>query len=66
MENFKNNLQILENTPVEDRVSDILSPRKPVEEDPFKTDDSRLDRPLIDSKRLAVPIKFVEKVSNGF
>lgn len=40
MENFKNNLQILENTPVEDRVSDILSPRKPVEEDPFKTDDS--------------------------
>ena len=40
MENFKNNLQILENTPVEDRVSDILSPRKPVREDPFKTDDS--------------------------
>ena len=40
MENFKNNLQILENTPVEDKVSDILSPKKPVEEDPFKTDNS--------------------------
>ena len=32
MDNFKNNLQVLESTPVEEKVSDILSPRKETEQ----------------------------------
>ena len=46
---IQNNLQILENTPIEDKVSDILSPRKPdegvINDDPLLTNSASAVKP---------------------